>query len=148
MNLNSLSDQCRQFYRLARRSFQAMRVAVLSFVLVVAPVISAEARGNNHHSIGAHGMVEADIHDSHRHDGGPTAHSDELQGPSYSGVASPGFERLCCEDIGLCSAGFVMPQLNDVSSADFRMTRNRPANSAALLQISGRPDAPPPRSQS
>ncbi len=148
MKLISLSDQCRQFYWLVRQSFRATRVAVLSFVLVIAPVIGAEARSNSHHSIGAHGMVETDIRDSYRLDGDTTALSDEHQEPSHNGVAGSGFERLCCEEIGLCSVGFIIPQLNDVSSADSRMIQNRPTNSAALLQTSGRPDAPPPRSQS
>ena len=103
----------------AHRSFELARVALLALGLATLPVLNALATAN---------------HDDH--DAAPDESSTEH---SFDG-------DLCCEDVGLCSVGLVMPKMDRTSCSIQISHFGLPGNSTPRLESFGCPDGPPPRS--
>ncbi len=135
----------------ARRTLEVLRVVMLTAGLVTVPILNANASASHDdlfsshivHAAGTEGGHHAG--NDHHADGG---HHDVEALPDDSDAPQKNTETLCCEDIGLCSVGLVLPEIKRASPLALNGNYGLPANAAPWLHHVGRPDGPPPRSQS
>jgi len=134
-----------------RRTLEISRVVLLAAGLVTVPILNATASANHDHPFDSHIFHAAESEDGHHTEG--DSHSDldhhesvDLQDDGDTSRSTA--NEICCEDIGLCSVGLVLPQVERMSQFPPISKHDHPGNAVPWLNHLSRPDGPPPRSQS
>lgn|GEM_PF-6343601 len=133
----------------AHRSFELARVALLALGLATLPVLNALATANHDDPFESHIIHAASAEYNHHAEDDHQAlhnHDDHDAAPDESSTEHSFDGDLCCEDVGLCSVGLVMPKMDRTSCSIQISHFGLPGNSTPRLESFGCPDGPPPRS--
>lgn len=122
----------------AGRFLSLIGTFLLALVVTIAPALGAYASAGHDHTLGGHSLQVERHGDDHDHN---ASFADD-------NVTHGAADTLCCEDIGLCSAGFVLPLSGSKTSSPHVASYGLPDNALPWYDHLGRPDGPPPRSHS
>jgi len=118
---------------------------LLALVLTIAPALGAYASAGHDHTFGGHSLQVESHGDDHHTDG---YDHDHIASSADDNATHGAADTLCCEDIGLCSVGFVLPLNGSKTSSPHVASYGLPHNALPWYDHLGRPDGPPPRSHS
>lgn len=127
------------------RLLKTIGTYMLALMMTIAPVLSAHAGAGHDHTLSGHVLeveTRADDHHTDGHDHDHEASSEHDDGTH--GAA----DTLCCEDVGLCSVGYVLPLNGGKTSSPHVASYGLPGDASPWHDHLGRPDGPPPRSHS
>lgn len=136
----------------ARSALRVASVVVLSTGLVGMSILDAIASTNDDHFRGGHGIHSVIPEVDHDHEGHHhiadhrAAHDHDRSHAQHEDDQEPSDPTLCCEDIGICAIGVVLPNLDRESDHPLSVTFKLPAEVAVSPQNLCLPDGPPPRS--